>query len=91
MLANISVSKYLYHLLTDEKLEDRREAFFAECPKLKIVLLWRILYDTEISDTELLKERIYEFGSQVKDDDYWGREVFLCLVAFLNLVIKSKT
>lgn len=88
MLANISVSKYLYHLLTDEKLENRREAFLAECPKSKIVLLWRILYDTEISDVELLKERIYEFGSLIKDDDSWGREVFLCLVAFLNLVIK---
>lgn len=88
MLANISVGKYLYHLLTDEKLENRKEYFFAECPKSKLILLWRILCETEISDTELLKERIYEFGSQVKDDDYWGREVFLCLVAFLNLVIK---
>ncbi len=88
MLANISVSKYLYHILTDEKLENRREVFLEECPKSKLVLLWRIMCDTEISDTELLKERIYEFGSLVKDDDYWGREVFLCLVAFLNLVIK---
>jgi len=88
VLANISVSKYLYHLFTDEKLENRREDFFAECPKSKIVLLWRIFCDTEISDTELLSERIYEFGSLVKDDDHWGRDIFLCLVAFLNLVIK---
>ena len=88
MLANISVSKYLYHLLTEEKLENRREEFFAECPKSKLVLLWRIMCDTEIHDTDLLKDRIYEFGSLVKDDDCWGREVFLCLVAFLNLVIK---
>ena len=88
MLANISISKYLYHILTDDKLEERREEFLAKLPKSKIVLLWRILCDTEISETELLRERIYEFGSLVKDDDYWGREVFLCLVAFLNLVIK---
>jgi len=69
-------------------MEQRREDFFAECPKSKIVLLWRILCDTEISDTELLRERIYEFGSLIKDDDHWGRDIFLCLVAFLNLVIK---
>jgi len=88
MLANISVSKYLYHLLTTDKLEERREAFLAECPKSKLVLLWRIMCDTEISDTELLRDRIYEFGSLIKDEDCWGRDIFLCLVAFLNLVIK---
>ena len=88
MLANISVSKYLYHILTDDRMEETYEKFLAECPKLKIVLLWRILFDTEISDTEVLRDRIYEFGSLVKDDDYWGREIFLCLVALLNLVIK---
>ena len=88
MLTNISISKYLYHILTEDKLEARREEFLANLPKCKLVLLWKILCDTEISDTELLRERIYEFGSLVKDDDYWGRDIFLCLVAFLNLVIK---
>ena len=39
-------------------------------------------------DSELLKERVYEFGSNLKEQDYVGREVFLCLVALLNLVIK---
>lgn len=88
MVANISVIKYLYQILTDETLEDKKEILFEVCPKSKLVLLWKILYETEISDTELLKDRIYEFGSRIEDDDHWGREVFLCLVAFLNLVIK---
>ena len=88
MLANISISKYMYHMLTDDRMEERKEEFLAKCPKSKIVLLFRILCDTEISDTELLRARIYEFGSLVKDDDHWGRDIFLCLVAFLNLVIK---
>ena len=88
MVANISVIKYLYQILTDETLEDKKETLFEVCPKSKLILLWKILYETEISDTELLKDRIYEFGSRIEDDDRWGREVFLCLVAFLNLVIK---
>ena len=37
---------------------------------------------------ELLKERIYMFGSNLKEQDYVGREVFVCLVALLHLVIK---
>jgi len=88
MLANISVKKYLYRILTDEKLEEKKEALFEACPKVKLILLWKILNETDVRDTELLKERIYEFGSLIKDDDYWGRDIFLCLVAFLNLVIK---
>lgn len=88
MLANISVGKYLYRILTDERLEDKKELLFQECRNCKWILLWKILYETEISDKELLKERIYEFGSKVKENDYWGREIFLFLVALLNLVIK---
>ena len=88
MLANISVRKYLYRILKDETLEDKKALLFQECKNCKLVLLWQILYETEVTDKELLKERIYAFGSKVKEGDYWGREIFLCLVAFLNLVIK---
>lgn len=88
MLANISMGKYLYHVLTDETLEDKKELLFQECNNCKLILLWKILFETEISDQELLKARIYEFGSKVKENDYWGREIFLCLVTCLNLVIK---
>lgn len=87
-MANISVAKYLYRILFDGTLEYKKEAFFKECKELQLVLLWRILFETEIKDTDLLKERIYKFGSNLKEQDYLGREVFVCLVALLNLVIK---
>ena len=83
-----NVAKYLYHLLTNEAFEYKKELFFKECKKSQLVLLWRILFETDLCDTELLKDRIYEFGSNLKAQDYLGREVFLCLVALLNLVIK---
>jgi len=87
-MANISVAKYLYRILLDESLEYKKEEFFKECKDLQLVLLWRILFETEITDMDLLKERIYQFGSNLKEQDYIGREVFLCLVTMLNLVIK---
>ncbi len=88
MTANVSVANYLYSILLDDKLEYKKEALFKECGDSQLVLLWKILYETEITDKELLKERIYEFGSKLKEEDYMGRDVFLCLVALLNLVIK---
>lgn len=89
MMANISVANYLYSIFMDEEMEYKREALFKECGDSQLVLLWKILYETEVKDTETLKARIYEFGSNVKEQDYVGREVFLFLVAFLNLVIKQ--
>ena len=88
MMANVSVANSLCSILMDEELEYKKEMLFRECQGSQLVLLWKILYETEIGDTETLKARIYEFGSNVKEQDYLGREVFLFLVAFLNLVIK---
>ena len=85
---NYSVIKYLYVLLFDESQEYKKELFFKSCQDSQLVLLWRILFETNINDKELLSERIYKFGSNLKEQDYIGREVFLCLVALLNLVIK---
>ncbi len=88
MLANISVAKYLYRILTEENLEYKKAKLFKECKDTQIVLLWKILFETEIGDTDVLKERIYKYGSILREQDYLGREIFLCLVAVLNLVIK---
>lgn len=90
-MANISLIKYVYRILFDERLEYKKEEFFKACGKSQLVRLWKILFETEISETKLLEERIYEFGSYVKEKDYLGREVFVCLVALLHLVIKEKT
>ena len=87
-MENHTVAKYLIQLLTDKELEYKKEFYFNECKGSQLVLLWRILFETEISDEVLLKERIYEFGSNLKTQDYLGRDVFICLVALLNLVIK---
>ena len=90
-MTNMNLAKYLYMILFDETLEYKKEAFFKECQESQLVLLWRILFETELTDVDLLKEHVYAFGSNLKEQDYFGREVFLCLVALLNLVIKTKT
>ena len=37
-----------------------------------------------------LEEKIYTYGSRLEEHDYMGRDIFVCLVAFLNLVIKQE-
>ena len=88
MLANISVAKYLYQIFTDERMEHKKVRLFKECENMRIILLWKIFFETDIRELEVLRERIYKYGSMLKEHDYIGRELFLFLVAMLNLVGK---
>ena len=87
-MKNTSIAGYLYRMLIEEKYRGQKYALLEECKSTKVAKLWNILFETDVRDTDLLEDRIYEFGSSLKEDDVWGREIFVCLVAFLNLVIK---
>ena len=87
-MAKKTISNYLFQMITDERYGRQKYAFLEECKNTKIVKLWKILFETDMRETELLETRIFEFGSMIKEDDIWGREIFVCLVALLNLVIK---
>ena len=87
-MTNKTMAKYMYRLLKDDRFYKQKYALLEECKNTKIAKLWNILFETDVRDVEELEEKIYEFGSHVKEDDYWGREIFVWLVAFLNLVIK---
>ena len=87
-MANITIATYLYRMLKEERYRRQKYAFLEECKNTKLVKLWNILFETDVRDTETLEKRIYEFGSMIKEEDIWGREIIVCLVTFLNLVIK---
>jgi len=87
-MANKTIAGYIYRMVKEERFSNQKYAVLEECKNTKIAKLWNILFETDVRDVESLEQQIYAFGSQVKEDDYWGREIFVCLVAFLNLVIK---
>ena len=89
-MANTTIAGYLYRMVKEDRFRRQRYTLLAECKDTKLVKLWNILFETDIRDAETMEERIYEFGSMVKEEDIWGREIFVCLVAFLNLVIKQE-
>ena len=87
-MANKTIAGYIYGMIKEDRFRNRKYAVLEECKNTKLAMLWNILFETDVRDVEILEQRIYAFGSQVKENDYWGREIFVCLVAFLNLVIK---
>ena len=87
-MKNTTIAGYFYRVMIEEKHRGQKYALLETCKNTKLVKLWIIIFETDVRDTELLENRIYEFGSMLKEEDSWGREIFVCLVAFLNLVIK---
>ncbi len=87
-MTKITVIEYLFRMLVEERGREKLNLILESCKNTKVAKLWKILFQTDVQDAELLESRIYEFGSIVKEDDIWGRDIFVCLVAFLNLVIK---
>lgn len=90
-MTKTTIAKFMYQMIREDRFRRQRYAILEECKATKIAKLWNILFETDIKDSELIEARIYEYGSLLKEDDYWGREIFICLVAFLNLVIKQET
>ena len=87
MLKN-NLFKYLFRVLANGKFTEERRAWLAECKETKLWSLWQILFETDVENYALLENRIYAYGSQIKETDYLHRDIFIWLVAFLNLVIK---
>ena len=83
-----TMADYLYRMLKDERRRGQMSMVLDSCKNTRISKLWEILFETDVRDAEILESLIFEFGSMIKEDDVWGREIFVCLVAFLNLVIK---
>lgn len=84
----ISLFKQIRRVLMEESFAEEKEVWIAECKTTKLWQLWEILFETDVRNRALLEERIYAYGSRIKETDYLHRDIFICLVAFLNLVIK---
>ena len=89
-MVQMSLFKQMKRVLKDEYYVVEKEAWLQECKTTKLGLLWEILFETDVRNVMLLESRIYEYGSQIKENDYLHRDIFIWLVTFLNLVIKQE-
>jgi len=86
MTDRYTLANYLHCIFTEERFHDKRNLIIQECNITKLMLLWQILFETDIRDKELLEERVYHYGSLLQQKDAFGRELFVCLVTLLDLL-----
>ena len=86
-MQQINLFKHIHRVLTDERYKKERELLGQECKKVKLWQLWELLFETDIRNGNELEEKVYAYGSQIKETDYLHRDIFIGLVSLLNLVI----
>ena len=89
MTEDITLANYLHKIITCRENSEELGDIIRKCDSVKLRLLWEIFFETGIHDLELLEQRIYAYGSELKEKDLLGREVFIVLV-FLLQQMKSK-
>ncbi|MBQ8518662.1 MAG: hypothetical protein IJ455_03520 [Agathobacter sp.] len=84
----INLFNQICRVLMEERYAEEKEVWLEECKTTKLWQLWEILFETDVHNHALLEERVYAYGSRIKETEYLHREIFIWLVAFLHLVIK---
>lgn len=85
-----TLAGYLHRIFTENQFIDKRNYLTQECDVSKILILWQILFETDIMDEELLKSRVYYYGSLLEEKDHFGRELFVCLVTLMEFIKKEQ-
>lgn len=89
MTTDITIANYLHRIINCQESPEELGDIIHKCDSAKLSLLWEIFFETGIHDLELLEQRIYAYGSELKEKDLLGREVFIVLVTILQQM-KSK-
>ncbi|MBR3811729.1 MAG: hypothetical protein IKJ16_05290 [Agathobacter sp.] len=89
-MVQTNLFREMRRVLKEERYAEKKALWMKECKRTKLCQLWEILFETDINDYDLLEERIYTYGSRIKETEYFHRDIFICLVAFLNLVIRRE-
>ena len=77
-------SKLLTRAVSSDEDAILLHEYMCESGSAQKELLWQILFEMDFSDSMEIEDRIYEFGSGLKDKDIFGRVIFMRLVTLLD-------
>ena len=84
MTTDVTIARYLHKIIIGKESSEKLGDMIHKCDSVKLRLLWEIFFETGIHEVQLLEERVYAFGSELKEKDLLEREVFLALVSILH-------
>ena len=84
-----SIAKCLKSILVDEPGPNQLEKVILSCDSPKIKVLWEIFFETGMEEVALLEDRIYRFGSMIREQDHLDREIFLGMISLLKEIKKT--
>ncbi|MBR4026289.1 MAG: hypothetical protein IKJ01_01855 [Lachnospiraceae bacterium] len=81
---NTNIATYILDTVQDKERQKHIAMLMEHCHSQKLRLLWQILFEIDIKNTILLEKKIYEYGSLLKEHDYFERELFIGMISILQ-------
>ena len=80
LLGQLYADKNLYRCLCEE-LNIRPQ---------RVRLLHYIVMNYDMMSVQELREKVYEYGAMIKEEDLFARKIFLCLLRLVKKLEKQK-
>ena len=81
----------LFKVLVDAPGPNILKDLIWNCDSPKLRILCEIMFETGMDEVELLEERVYQYGSLLKEQDYLDREIFMGMISLLEAVKNQET
>ena len=81
---NTNVAKYILDMASNNERQKHISVLIENCYSEKLKLLWQIFFEIDITNKALLENKIYAYGSLLKEHDYFERELFIGMISILQ-------
>lgn len=81
-----TLQKHFQTMISDENFFDEISNWFYVWGDKRLLILRRLLFEIDMSETEQLKEALYEYGSCLTEKNYGGRSLFSMIAALISQI-----
>ena len=85
-ISNNTLQKHFQRMVTNESFLDEISNWLDVWGDKRLLILRHLVYEIDLSETEQLKEALYEYGSCLTEKNYCGRKLFAMMAVLIGQI-----
>lgn len=83
-VSNNTLQKYFQTMVESEDFMEEISNWLSLLGDKRLLVLRHLIYEIDLSETEQLKETLYEYGSYLTEKNYFGRRIFSMIALLIR-------